>query len=69
MSRARIQNGGGSVPSGASYNFRILRTEREMRSRMAATPKPTSGDRSRDLPVLVACPQSTPLVPVLTEMS
>src|SRR5579862_7704821 len=38
------------------------------RSRAAQT-KPTSGESSRDLPMLPACDQSTPLVPVLAAMS
>ena len=34
-------------------------------SRSAATPNPTSGESSSDLPMLAACPQSTPDVPLL----
>ena len=35
----------------------------------AAHTKPTSGEMSSDLPMLPACAQSTPLVPVLADMS
>src|SRR5580658_1483303 len=35
------------------------------KSRSAATPNPTSGESSSDLPMLAACPQSTPEVPLL----
>src|SRR5262249_55072626 len=35
----------------------------------AAPAKPTSGDKSKDLPTLMACVQSTPLVPVLTAIN
>src|SRR5262249_9055737 len=35
----------------------------------AAQKNPTSGESSKVLPMLVACPQSTPLVPVLTAIS
>src|SRR3974390_3287934 len=34
-----------------------------------ATRKPTSGESKSDFPIFSACPQSTPLVPVLTDMS
>src|SRR6202000_1959058 len=62
-SRQRIQNGGGSVPVGASYSLRFLSTALESHSSKAAQTKPTRGDSSSDLPILVACSQSTPLVP------
>src|SRR6202167_2962605 len=34
-----------------------------------AQAKPTMGESSRDLPMLAACSQSTPLVPLLDDMS
>src|ERR1035438_5517795 len=66
-SSARIQNGGGSVPTGASYNARFLITALINVNRRNAPTNPTSGDSSNDFPIFVACPQSTPLVPVLGE--
>jgi hypothetical protein len=38
-------------------------------SSSAAQMNPTTGESSRDFPMLAACPQSTPLVPVLTDIS
>src|SRR5579862_7551067 len=38
-------------------------------NRSAATVNPTSGESSSDFPMLVACPQSTPLVPVFTDIN
>ena len=38
-------------------------------SSAAASANPTSGETSNDLPILAACPQSTPLVPVFTAIS
>src|SRR5271170_2936309 len=61
---ARIQNGGGSFPTGASYSARFLTTAFIRYSRRNAHTNPTSGDNSSDFPIFVACPQSTPLVPV-----
>ena len=40
-----------------------------IRSIAAAIPNPTKGDTSNDLPMLAACPQSTPLVPVFTAIN
>src|SRR5579862_5324413 len=68
-SRARIQNGGGSVPSGSSYNFLFLRTSFINDNSRYAPKKPTIGDSSSDLRMFVACTQSTPLVPDLPEIS
>ena len=38
-------------------------------SSKAAQTKPTTGESSKDFPILPACDQSTPLVPVLTAIS
>src|SRR6202167_370800 len=69
MSRTRIQKGGGSLPFGAwqSSLFGIIFLQ-TMRS-AAAKKKPTMGERTSDFPMLVAWPQSTPLVPVLTDIN
>jgi len=67
--RARIQNGGGSVPTGASYKARFLMTAFIRNNRRKAQTNPTIGDNRRDLPMLVAWPQSTPLVPVFGDIN
>src|SRR6202041_4174727 len=41
----------------------------QMRSRAPAQTKPTSGESSSDFPMFVAWPQSTPLVPVFTDIN
>ena len=63
ISKPRIQNGGGSVPSGASYNFLSLTTAFKTMNSVAAIANPKTGESSSDLPMLPACAQSTPLVP------
>src|SRR5713226_9450266 len=68
-SRARIQKGGGSVPTGASYNFRFLTTAFMAKSKRPATTNPTIGESRSDLPMFRAWAQSTPLVPLLADMS
>src|ERR1700722_939015 len=69
MSRTRIQKGGGSLPLGASYNcllgISFLLTSR----RSAANTNPTIGERISDFPIVVAWAQSTPLVPVFTDIN
>src|SRR5271156_5717213 len=69
MSRPRIQNGGGSVPSGASYRRLSVINALNSSSSPAATANPTTGETSSDLPMFMACPQSTPLVPVFTAIN
>src|SRR5208282_2906949 len=68
-SSARIQNGGGSVPTGASYSALFLITAFISHNRKNAPTKPTSGDNNSDFPMLVAWPQSTPLVPVFGDIN
>src|SRR5271155_2852634 len=69
MSSPRIQNGGGSVPSGASYRRLSVISALNSSSKPAATANPTIGENRRDLPMLAACPQSAPLVPVFAFIS
>ncbi len=57
------------MPAGASYNFLFFSKAFEASSSNAATPKPMSGESSNDSPILTACPQSTPLVPVFAAIS
>src|SRR5215831_8359946 len=66
ISSPRIQNGGGSVPSGASYSFFSLTIALHTRNRQDATMNPKIGESSSDLPIFSACAQSTPLVPDFT---
>src|SRR5580704_17633867 len=68
-SKQRIQNGGGSVPSGASKRRGSLIRDLEMISNSAAQNNPTIGEINKVLPTFAACAQSTPLVPVFTDMS
>src|SRR5580704_11915238 len=62
-SSARIQNGGGVLPTGASYSRLSLITSFESRRMIAAMPKPISGEINRLSPIFFAWSQSTPLVP------
>src|ERR1700734_1573682 len=39
------------------------------KSNPPATTNPTIGERTRDFPMFAACPQSTPLVPDLTDIN
>jgi hypothetical protein len=55
------------VPSGASYNFLFFSKALESSRSNAARVKPTNGESSSALPMLVAWLQSTPLVPVFGE--
>src|SRR3984957_7841589 len=68
-SRTRIQKGGGASPTGALYSslfgISFLQTSRSSE----AQTNPTSGDSSSDFPILVAWAQSTPLVPVFTDIN
>src|SRR6516165_7625868 len=64
-SKPRIQNGGGAVPSGASYNRLSLITAFMTISKHAAMINPKIGESSSDFPMFAACAQSTPLVPDL----
>src|SRR5262245_9409654 len=64
ISRARIQNGGGVAPRGATYKFRLRRTWREITRSTAAQANPITGERSSERPTPAACAQSTPLVAV-----
>src|SRR5215469_11082905 len=66
ISRPRIQNGGGSAPSGASYSFSSLTIALHSRNRQAAITNPKMGESNNDLPIFSAWPQSTPLVPDFT---
>src|SRR5208337_2705522 len=68
-SSPRIQNGGGAAPTGASYNALFLITAFIRNNRRNAQTKPTIGDSKSDFPMFVACPQSTPLVPVFGDIS
>src|SRR5215469_15588194 len=69
ISKARIQNGGGSTPSGASYSLRFLTTAFISQSSKNEQTNPTTGESSNDLPMFVACAQSTPLVPVRADIN
>ena len=53
-SSPRIQNGGGSVPAGASYRRLSLITALERSRSIAATPKPISGEINRLWPNIPA---------------
>src|SRR5215470_17971374 len=64
ISTARIQNGGGALPSGGRYRRSFLTMAFKARSNNAAPTNPTSGEIKRDLPTAAACCQSTPLVAV-----
>jgi len=64
ISSARIQNGGGAAPSGASYSVRSLITAFDIFSSSHVIAKPISGDSTNAYPIFAACPQSTPLVPL-----
>src|SRR5579872_4266968 len=55
--------GGGVSSFGASYSSGYLMVIFAMRNRIAAAPKPTSGETSSTLNTFVACSQSTPDVP------
>src|ERR1700690_3528792 len=68
-SSARIQNGGGSVPTGASYSALFLITAFISHKSRNAQTNPTIGDSTSDCPIFVACPQSTPLVPVFGDIN
>src|SRR5271168_4878559 len=69
ISSPRIHQGGGSLPLGASYSALSLMNAFMAISSMPATKKPTMGDSTRDFPMFAACPQSTPLVPVFTDIN
>src|SRR5580692_147779 len=68
-SKLRIQNGGGSVPTGASYNALFLITAFINHSSRNAHPNPMIGENTSDFPIFAACPQSTPLVPVFGDIN
>src|SRR5580700_8784550 len=69
MSSTRIQKGGGSFPFGAWYSSLLGISFLETMRSSAAKTKPTMGERTNDFPMLVAWPQSTPLVPVFTDVN
>src|ERR1700722_16492987 len=69
ISRTPIQKGAGSLPFGAWYSSLLGISFLLMIRRSAAKKKPTMGERTSDLPMLVAWPQSTPLVPDFTDIS
>ena len=54
ISSPRIQNGGGSVPTGASYNRLSLITALQRSRSIAAKKKPISGEISRLSPIFSA---------------
>src|SRR5271167_1154886 len=62
--RLRIQNGGGSVPFGASYSRLSLMSAFMTMNSNDASANPKIGDSSNDFPIFSACAQSTPLVPL-----
>src|SRR5580704_19269288 len=68
-SSERIQNGGGSAPSGALYSALLGMTAFINISKSAAPRNPTKGESTSAFPMLVAWPQSTPLVPDFADMS
>src|SRR5271170_1821882 len=64
ISKPRIHHGGGSSPLGASYSCLSLMRAFIPNSSNPATKNPTMGESTSDLPMLPACAQSTPLVPL-----
>src|SRR3984957_15019259 len=63
ISKPRIHKGGGLLPSGSLYSAGILIVALRIVSNRNAALKPINGEMSRVSPILVAWPQSTPLVP------
>src|SRR5450755_420926 len=59
----RIQNGGGSLPLGASYSRLSLISAFISMNKSPASRNPKIGESSSDFPIVAACAQSTPLVP------
>src|SRR5277367_4147931 len=64
ISKPRIHHGGASLPLGASYNCLSLMMAFITSSNKPAMKNPTMGESTSDLPMLPACAQSTPLVPL-----
>ena len=69
ISRPRIHHGGGALPFGSAYSSGFFTSSFNTSSNAADAKKPISGDSSSDQPILPACDQSTPLVPLVAENS